>query len=1487
MQRSVVDAITSSLSHQVGTRVSIDEIEWNFLNSFVLKDVYIEDLNQDTMLFMDRTKVTINVWRLLQSQISFRTVQFSGLEANLSMDSAQVPNFQFFVDAFKPDNNDTLSFKWSMDIESVAFNDCQIVYKNAYKNNTIGKLNPNDLRIYGINGCLYVNSFQTDELSVLMENISFKEQSGFYVENISSKIISDNDIIALKNFSLKTLNSKLNVDSFTVYHDYLRAFDDPINKLRGDIHISKSTIKPSDFSVFKPSLDNLQQSFQIEGEFFGYLNHLQIEDLKVNYGTSTCVSGDLLVDDFFPNSQNVKLNGALERISSNSSELSDLLRVVLEREIQLPKALDSIGTFAYQGSIFGDLSNMKTEGVITSNLGSINTLVSVNSPDLLLNSYTIVGNINTTDCHLNKLFGNSSQLGNVAFKMNVTLDKLADRNFTLDAEGAIDSLYYKDYCYQNVSLKGKFNNDGFDGKVIMSDKNAELSFLGKSDLRKEKPLFHFVSSVNDIDLVKTHLIENADDAHISFNVETNFVGKTLDDMEGSLSMDNVVFIQDDKELSLNNFSLSATTLVNNAKRLSVYSDYLNGSIMGTYSFTSLSNLLYNIAHQYIPSIMKDEKPVIVTERKNNFQFDFTVENLEPIHDVYSMPLVVMDEARVKGFLNEEKQKFRIRVEAPKLRKGDAYMDDCVFLCENPYDQLKLMCRATYLPKNKMRNPYFLSFNSTAKENKIDLDFNFSNSVEETYSGKIGFDAFFKDYVKGEGVTADMHIKPSSIILNDTVWNIRECNIALDKKWIKIDSFLFDHGSQFLCINGINSSTSNDSINVHFSDLYLGYISDMVANKDISFNGVTDGDVFLFRMFNVPYFKGDLYVYDGALNDYVLGDMSVKSSWKEKEKCIDFNVDLLSMIEDKQDLSKSTLHGGVFLGKDSLFVGGNLKDVDLKFLRKYLKNVLHDNTGTATGYLSAYGKFGNIGLDGTLFVKNMAFNVDFLKTSYVLSDSVKFTPHTIELNQTQLFDMEGRYGIVSGMLLHDAFRNLKYAFDMKCNNLMMMNTKEEDNETFYGKVYAKGDAHISGTPEIVNINLSMKTMPNTLVTIPIEGTSTAKEGDFVSFVQHEDQKTMTEKRRIRREKIKQMNEKKSRSRSNIQLTLDLEATPDAQVHLIMDSQQGDVIRANGTGALRMTYNQKDNNFKMYGGYEIEKGDYLFTIQSVISRKFEISKGSIVQWTGNPYNAELNIKAKYGLNAPISDIIEDPNIRSSNMFVNCLLNLNGTIKSPSIKFDIELPNSDEDLKSQLRSVINTDEAMNRNIASLLAFGHFYTLDKMDRNVVATNELSSVGFSTLSSQLTNWISKINQDFNIGLNYRPTSTSTDGTITSSEFDVALSTQFLNDRLILNGNFGYRDVVTEEDNISNSIIDFDIEYKLNKSGKLRTKGFNRSNNSYFKQAPNTQGIGIVYREDFDSFSELTKSYWQSLKRVFTKKEDDETEEEKKDSKKEKSSKKK
>ena len=92
-------------------------------------------------------------------------------------------------------------------------------------------------------------------------------------------------------------------------------------------------------------------------------------------------------------------------------------------------------------------------------------------------------------------------------------------------------------------------------------------------------------------------------------------------------------------------------------------------------------------------------------------------------------------------------------------------------------------------------------------------------------------------------------------------------------------------------------------------------------------------------------------------------------------------------------------------------------------------------------------------------------------------------------------------------------------------------------------------------------------------------------------------------------------------------------------------------------------------------------------------------------------------------------------------------------------------------------------------------------------------SVASSTISSQLSNILGQISDKFSVA----PTLRSNAGDFSDVEFDVALSSTLLNNRLLLNGNFGYRDKML---NNNQFVGDFDIEYLLNRKGNWRLKAY-------------------------------------------------------------------
>ena len=315
---------------------------------------------------------------------------------------------------------------------------------------------------------------------------------------------------------------------------------------------------------------------------------------------------------------------------------------------------------------------------------------------------------------------------------------------------------------------------------------------------------------------------------------------------------------------------------------------------------------------------------------------------------------------------------------------------------------------------------------------------------------------------------------------------------------------------------------------------------------------------------------------------------------------------------------------------------------------------------------------------------------------------------------------------------------------------------------------------------------------------------------------------------------------------------------------MDRAAGDYIGGTGSGNIRIDYYNK-GDVKMYGNYTIDKGIYKFSIQEVIRKDFIINSGSSIAFNGSPLNADLDIDAYYTVNSVSlqdlgSDVVSQTG--QSNVKVNCTMNLSGMLTRPEIKLGLELPNEGEEVQRTVLNAISTDEQMNMQILYLLSIGKFYVSEyNADNTNQSSNALSSVLSSTISGQLNNMFSNLidNNNWNIGTNL---STGSDGW-TDVEFEGMLSGQLLNNRLLINGNFGYRDNALSQNNF---VGDFEVEYLLDRMGNFRLKAYNRTNDRYYtKTTLTTQGLGIVFKRDFDNFRDLFDfSIWKRRDREKT-----------------------
>jgi hypothetical protein len=271
----------------------------------------------------------------------------------------------------------------------------------------------------------------------------------------------------------------------------------------------------------------------------------------------------------------------------------------------------------------------------------------------------------------------------------------------------------------------------------------------------------------------------------------------------------------------------------------------------------------------------------------------------------------------------------------------------------------------------------------------------------------------------------------------------------------------------------------------------------------------------------------------------------------------------------------------------------------------------------------------------------------------------------------------------------------------------------------------------------------------------------------------------------------------------------------------------------------------------GDYIIDDGDYLFTLGNIMNKQFNVENGGRLIFNGNLDDAEIDLKAIYKLKASLYDIRLEEKYKE-RIPVECQLLLTGNLFNPIVGFNIYLPTADEETRSYLRNVVSTEEELSRQFLYLLVMNSFYSDPSFASSVASapvsgTDAMKVTTYEMLSSQLSNWLSQISNDFDIGFVYRPGYNE----INPQEVEVALSTQLLNDKVVLNGNFDVRGTNQAAESSTNQITsDFDAEIKITE--KLRFKVFNRYNNPYTgKGVDYTQGIGIFFKEDFDKFTDL------------------------------------
>ncbi|MGE5394064.1 MAG: translocation/assembly module TamB domain-containing protein [Candidatus Saccharibacteria bacterium] len=1417
VQTYLVGKLTDQLSRKYHTSITIKGVSVSFFNKIVLDGVLVKDQQNDSLLYVDELVASIHRFSIKKHTASISKLKLDHPFIKMKTDSAGKANYQFLVDLFS--SKDTLSpdVNYDFDLKQLELENASVGY--AYVD-TAGN-HQIDLRniTLGVSDMV----FQNNNISFLINNLQLDDHKDFKLEEFSAHFLASGDSINLLKMHAMTSNSEITNLDFTMHRKPGKM---DFAKMKVSLDLKKSSIGLKDVGILVPVLKGMEEKIDVSGQISGTLADLKGKDITLSLGDHTQLAFDFYLNGL-PHIEETYMHVDLKQSFADFKELG---KVKLPAsfpltQLKLPSQLQDAGIIEYQGNFTGFLSDFVAYGTFKSKWGVVTTdlsFVPSEGEKLKVN-----GKVQTINFQMGQLF-QTDLLNDITFNGNIQgiLNQYTN-NFSAKVKGKIDSVWINAYEYRNIQLNGDVYNKKFDGNVSVNDPNLKLNFDGQFDLNVPIPVFNFEMQMDKADLKALNLDHTYKQSQVSFALNANFTGNSIDNLDGSLQFTKGTYKNENDSVAFNNINIK--TFYEDEPVLLVRSDFLDADIEGDYELHNLHNSIKQIISKYLPSA-GFKAPLQKTF--NNFDFKFDLKDINRFTRAF-IPALKINPSTVEGRINSVKGILSVKASFPEIQYESVDLHNLTVDLDGD-TKLNLRNKVENISIGDKFTVYNLSVISEAGKDVLDSKVAWNNFGAVSYSGSVSTSTrFFK---QKEGSHVEISVKPTKIFIADSLWQINPALVTIDSTQIKVDQLKFSNNGQAITVDGSINKNQDEKINVNFNEIDLSWLNNFV--EDIDLHGKLDGSLSIFDIYHKSLFLSNLQVNGLSLLGQPMGDAQVQSYWDPASKEINAELNMVS------DNRKTLVASGIYIPeKDSLSVNTNFDHFSILILQPLLGSSFANVHGDATGKVHVYGPLNHIMHDGALFASKAGLMLSDLQVNYNLNDSVRFVKDKIVFPQMKVYDDFGNSGVFDGSIQHRSFSKMIYDLSVKSNRLMVFNTTPTINEQFYGKLYGSGIVRITGKGANVYIDGNARTEKGTDMNIYLEYTGEAQEYDFLSFVKH-GYHALGEKKLL------------PGSGTNLQMKFNVEVTPDAKAQLIYNSKIGDVIRGQGSGDLQLNIDN-NNDLTMYGQYTVEQGDYLFTLQNVINKKFEIQQGGTIQWNGDPYNAVIDLNAIYRLKASLSELFENSyNEKTQRIPVLCKINLSRNLLNPDIKFDIELPTTEDRTKDVLSQFINSEEDMNKQMLSLLVLGKFYTSGASNKLAGSTATTAS---ELLSNQFSNWLSQISKDFDVGVNYRP-----GDQITNDEVELALSTQMFNNRVTINGNIANNGSQKISTNNNNGLVgDADINVKLTRNGKLQLKAYNHANNNIiYETSPYKQGVGLSYREDFNDF----KEFWQKLKNIFKQK---------------------
>ena len=1383
--------VAEALADKFGTKVEVGKVNLGFFNRIIIDDVMMYDQQGDSLIYASRLSAKIDYMAATQGKISVSSTQIFGLRANLYRQTAKSPaNFQFVLDSLA--SKDTTQHKpLDLHIGSLIIRRGAIAYNQRDVAPRSGVFSPQHIRVSELSSHILLNHVTDNSIDLLLKKLSFKDESGFKLQSLHFKLQADRQKATLKEFRLLMPRSELVLDDLkATYRFEGKRFIPESLRFKGGIQQSKITF--ADVASLVPALRHFDDAVFVSSRFSGTAKSISVPSLNLRTGSG---------------SFNLQARGSYSHASSHPAWNADIANLNLSpagveflaenlgSKVKIPKEIQRLGTIHLTGKAKGYEKVLSAKGNIETDAGNI-SLQAVKNDD------RIKASVDTRGVNLGRILDNR-KLGTVIAKI--------DAHGTMKhifAKGNIARFDYGNYDFHNIEIDGDYDMKTLRGTASIADPNVNLSVKG--DYQLGSRLYALDAAIN--------------------HLRPTVLGMKMHDP--SYSLDNI-------SISANNKGKEG--------HLDIEAPFVSLYARGQYDLTTIYGSIMRLVADKLPTIPGISKHA--AKGYNDFTLQANITSAEVLQRMFGLPLSLSLPVHINGNISDAEKNVNLYINAPNFSWDGSAFHDANIELNTIGDSLRMEARISQgLPYEKA--PVYRLRAAAADNNLSTLLYYANQSSKLPITGKI--DARTQFFTSDNGATGvHVMVNPSEIMLGEKKWLLNPADIIYRKNELTVDMLNFSHGDQHIIINGKATPQATDSIVADLKDVDVAYILNLVNFHSVDFAGKASGKAVVKSIFQTPEAYANLDVKDFVFENGPLGTLHAKAAYDNQEGQI--NIDATA--EDGPE-HLTVINGYVSPKRNYIDLGIEAHNTSLKFMENFCGSFLNNVEAWCKGKLNVVGDLKNINLVGDV-VAHGRMHMKQLGTDYTFNHlRAHAIPDDIQFEGDSIYDSHyngkhSHFALIRGGIHHKHLTRLSYDLDIDANNFLGFDTHEFGDDTFYGTVFATGTVGIHGKSGETIIDIDATPEPHSIFVYNVASPDAISAGSFI----HWNDATPYIYRPYSPDSDKDKKKDSSSDfSSDMRINFLVNTNPNLTLKLMMDDQTGDYITLNGNGVIRANYYNK-GGLDMFGNYVVDHGQYKLTIQNIIKKDFDFQPGGTIAFGGDPYNAPLNLQAKYTVNGvPLSDLSIGRSFSSNNIRVDCLMDITGTPGAPKVDFSMDLPTVNSDAKQMIYSVINSQEEMNQQVLYLLGIGRFYTQTKNNQTSEDASQQSQTSLAmqsllsgTISQQINNVLSSFvnSSNWNFGANI---STGNEG-FNNAEYEGILSGRLLNNRLLFNGQFGYRDNA----NATQSFIgDFDLRYLIFPNGNLSIHVYNQTNDRYFtRNSLNTQGVGLIMKKDFFNLRDL------------------------------------